>query len=56
MTVSSQDKVKELFTAMSVLSINILRQINKFLGMRTALKDSKTYTIDQTSAMDEMLN
>ena len=32
-----------------------MSQVKKFLGMRMALNDSKTYTIDQTSAIDEML-
>uniref|UniRef100_A0AAV1T532 Integrase catalytic domain-containing protein n=1 Tax=Peronospora matthiolae TaxID=2874970 RepID=A0AAV1T532_9STRA len=55
-TATSQDKVEEFFKAMSVLSIKDLGQVNKFLGMRMALKDSKTYTVDQTTAIDEMLN
>ena len=55
-TASSQDKVEEFCNAMSVLFIKDLGQVNKFLGMRMALKDSKTYTIDQTAAIDEMLN
>lgn len=29
--------------------------VNKFLGMRVALKDNDTYNIDQTAAIEEML-
>ena len=45
-TSSNQEKMKEAFNAMFVLSIKNMGQINKFLGMRMALKDSKTYPID----------
>ena len=55
-TASSQVKVEEFFAAMSVLSIKDLGQVNNFLGMRVALKNVKTYTIDHTAAIDEMLS
>ena len=47
--------MEEFFNALSVLSINILSQVNKFHGIMMALKELKTY-IDMTAAIDEMLN
>ena len=41
---------------MSVLSIYDLSQVKKYLGKRVASKDGKTYTIDQTVVINEMLS
>ncbi|CAI5711699.1 unnamed protein product [Peronospora destructor] len=55
-TASSQTKVEDFFKAMRVLSIKDLGEVNKFLGMRVTLNNAKTYTIDQTAAIVEMLS
>lgn len=40
---------------MILLSIKDLGGVNKFLGMRVALKENDTYNIYQTTAIEEML-